>query len=142
MALFVPSPEISRVFCNPSPNLIPKKLKSIKILTNEKVGSNARVRVFCRSKECEVTVSEPDQNVKLYGQSSAPVKHGSKPSKEEQEKQDYYVNMGYAIRTLREEFPALFYRELSYEIYRFDSIRFLIWRSSSLFACLVAENGE
>lgn len=137
MALFIPSPEISRVFCNPNPNPIPKKLKSIKIWTNEKVGSNARVRVFCSSKECQVLVSECDQNVKLYGQFSAPVKHGSKPSKEEEEKQDYYVNMGYAIRTLREEFPELFYRELSFGIYRFE----FIWGSSSFFVCFVAENG-
>ncbi|KAF3439935.1 hypothetical protein FNV43_RR18213 [Rhamnella rubrinervis] len=123
MALFIPSPEISRVFCNPNPNPIPKKLKSIKIWTNEKVGSNARVRVFCTSKDCQVMVPAGcDQNVNLYGQFSAPVKHGSKPNKEEEEKQDYYVNMGYAIRTLREEFPELFYRELSFDIYRDDIV--------------------
>ncbi|TYI43635.1 hypothetical protein ES332_A01G183400v1 [Gossypium tomentosum] len=40
------------------------------------------------------------------------MKRGSKPGKEEEEKQDYYVNMGYAIRTLREEFLDIFYREL------------------------------
>lgn len=126
MALFIPSPEISRVFCNPKPypNPIHRKLKSIKIWTNEKVGSNARVRVWSRTKECEVTVSEPDHNVNLHGLFSTPVKHGSKPSKEEEEKQDYYVNMGYAIRTLREEFPELFYRELNFDIYR---LIFLIW---------------
>jgi hypothetical protein len=27
--------------------------------------------------------------------------------------------LGYAIRTLREEFPDLFYKELSFDIYRF-----------------------
>ncbi|GER45207.1 transcription factor tau 91 kDa subunit, partial [Striga asiatica] len=36
---------------------------------------------------------------------------------EEGKKHDYYVNTGYAIRTLREEFPELFYRELSFDIY-------------------------
>ncbi|KAJ7962485.1 NTF2-like domain containing protein [Quillaja saponaria] len=53
-----------------------------------------------------------------YGLFSAPVKQGSRPSKEEEEKQDYYLNMGYAIRTLREEFPEVFYKELSFDIYR------------------------
>ncbi|KAL1532140.1 hypothetical protein AAHA92_32187 [Salvia divinorum] len=33
-------------------------------------------------------------------------------------KHDYYVNAGYAIRTIREEFPELFYRELSFDIFR------------------------
>ncbi|CAN6568247.1 hypothetical protein ACFX13_000838 [Malus domestica] len=117
MVLLIPSPEISRVFCNPNPNL-----KNFKISTNiDKFGFGSRVRVSSKVRDCTVRVSEFDQNVRLYGQFSAPVKRGgSKPSKEEEEKQDYYVNMGYAIRTLREEFPQLFYRELSFDIYRDD----------------------
>ena len=75
----------------------------------------------------------------LYGQFSAPVKRGSKPSKEEEEKQNYYVNMGYAIRTLREEFPGLFYRELNFDIYRFESDFFFlylfIFNTIGLFGC-------
>lgn len=43
----------------------------------------------------------------------------SKTKDEEGKKQDYYVNTGYAIRTIREEFPELFYRELSFDIYRY-----------------------
>ncbi|XP_024522894.1 uncharacterized protein LOC112343516 [Selaginella moellendorffii] len=40
---------------------------------------------------------------------------------------DYYVNVGYAIKTFREELPVLFHGDLSYQIYRrmkglFDSI--------------------
>ncbi|CAA7397386.1 unnamed protein product [Spirodela intermedia] len=38
------------------------------------------------------------------------------------DKQKYYVNMGYAIRTLREEFPVIFYREPSFDIYREDVV--------------------
>lgn len=119
MALLVPSPEISKVFCYPNP--IPKELKGTQILPNSKrFVSNSRVTVRAKVKEREVRVSGGDQNVRLYGQFSAPVKQGtSKPSKEEEEdKENYYVNMGYAIRTLREEFPELFYRELSFDIYR------------------------
>ncbi|PWA95651.1 hypothetical protein CTI12_AA046180 [Artemisia annua] len=41
---------------------------------------------------------------------------------EEKKKQNYYVNTGNAIRTLREEFPDLFYRELTFDIYRDDIV--------------------
>ncbi|KAG6518193.1 hypothetical protein ZIOFF_021596 [Zingiber officinale] len=37
---------------------------------------------------------------------------------EEGEKQRYYVNMGYAIRSLREDFTDIFQREPNFEIYR------------------------
>lgn len=105
MAYLISSPEISsKVFFNPNPTY-----KNHKKLTNlrpcEKIGSRIRVRV-----------SGLEQNVRLYGKFSAPVK----PSKEEEEKQNYYVNMGYAIRSLREDFPALFYRELDFDIYRLE----------------------
>lgn len=57
----------------------------------------------------------------LYGQvkqsETAPFP-SRKDKEDERKKQDYYVNTGYAIRTLREEFPELFYRELSFDIYR------------------------
>lgn len=45
---------------------------------------------------------------------------------EEEKKQDYYVNTGYAIRTIREEFPELFYRELSFDIYRYLTLDYLM----------------
>jgi hypothetical protein len=140
MALLMHSPEIStlpKFFCNPNPRN-PKSF--ITLRNNRKAGSRGRVRV---------RVSELDQGVSLYGQFSAPVKQGSKPSKEEEEKQSYYVNVGYAIRTLREEFPELFYRELSFDIYRYDFLFFFIYIYFSFIlcllhlqsACLVAENG-
>ncbi|MBA0853197.1 hypothetical protein Goshw_014722 [Gossypium schwendimanii] len=120
MAFLMPSPEIStasaKFFSNPIPR--PKFLKSCAISKNddEKVWSRTNARVGV--KDAGSTVSGLSQNLRLYVQFSAPVKRGSKPSKEEEEKQDYYVNMGYAIRTLREEFPDIFYRELSFDIYR------------------------
>ncbi|CAA3020249.1 Hypothetical predicted protein [Olea europaea subsp. europaea] len=65
----------------------------------------------------------------LYGKFSAPVKPtgmalftAKNVVDEEERKQNYYVNTGYAIRTLREEFPELFYRELSFDIYRDDIV--------------------
>ncbi|XP_075492823.1 uncharacterized protein LOC142530844 [Primulina tabacum] len=46
----------------------------------------------------------------------------SEGEEEEEERRNYHVNTGYAIRTLREEFPELFYRELSFDIYRDDIV--------------------
>ena len=102
MALFINSPEIATAKTLFNPN--PRNLKSL------------NVRVRARS---DVRVSALNQNVRLYGQFSASVKLETKRTEEEEEKQNYYVNMGYAIRTLREEFPRLFNKELSFDIYRF-----------------------
>lgn len=59
----------------------------------------------------------------LNGASSSPLSPSVSPQQQQtdggDEKQDYYVNMGYAIRTLREEFPDIFQREPNYDIYRF-----------------------
>ena len=71
--------------------------------------------------QSKVRVSDLELIMRLYGQFSVPMKQGpSKQSKEDKEKQIYYVNIGYAIQTLREEFPDLFYRELIFDIYRFE----------------------
>ncbi|XP_073288713.1 uncharacterized protein [Primulina huaijiensis] len=45
-----------------------------------------------------------------------------KSEDEEEERRNYHVNTGYAIRTLREEFPQLFHKELSFDIYRDDIV--------------------
>lgn len=122
MALLVHSPEIyvaPQIAHNPNP----RKLHSFKPYTKGKaIGSKrgVKLKISCEVKDCAVLDLGLDRNVKSYGQFSVPVKHGSRSSKEEEEeKQNYYVNMGYAIRTLREEFPDLFYKELSFDIYRF-----------------------
>ncbi|KAI5005999.1 hypothetical protein ZWY2020_033242 [Hordeum vulgare] len=41
---------------------------------------------------------------------------------DEEERRRYYLNLGYAIRTLREEIPDVFYKELSFDIYRDDIV--------------------
>lgn len=35
-----------------------------------------------------------------------------------QQRDDFYVNLGLAVRTLREDLPLIFSKELSYDIYR------------------------
>lgn len=109
-----------RIVTNPNH----RALRSAAILKHHGKGrGRVRIGVISSIKEPEVRVSVLEQSVMSYGQFSAPVKRGSsKQSKEDEEKQkqNYYVNTGNAIRTLREEFPELFYRELSFDIYRFE----------------------
>lgn len=72
----------------------------------------------------EARVSNLGQNVRVCGEFSATVKTNttststSSSVKEREEKGNYYVNSGDAIRTIREEFPEVFYRELTFDIYR------------------------
>lgn len=54
---------------------------------------------------------------------SAAVQSGSPPPRQKQEnseRDNYYVNTGYAIRTLREELPNMFYKKMNFDIYRDD----------------------
>lgn len=44
----------------------------------------------------------------------------SKKKQESSERDEFYANMGSAIRTLREEMPSVFYKDLNYDIYRQD----------------------
>ena len=39
-------------------------------------------------------------------------------AKDKQPKDDFYVNLGLAVRTLREDLPLIFTKELNYDIYR------------------------
>jgi hypothetical protein len=50
----------------------------------------------------------------LTVQSSPPPRQ----KQESSEGENFYVNCGSAIRALREELPSLFYKDLSYDIYR------------------------
>ncbi|XP_057718767.1 uncharacterized protein LOC130933232 [Arachis stenosperma] len=117
MALVIHSSEMfiaPKFPCNPNPN--PIKLHSFKPVA---VGSSARgLKAFCQVKDCAVL--ELEQNLRLYGEFSGAVKLGRK--EEEEEKQKYYVNMGYAIRTLREDFPQIFFKEPSFDVYRDDIV--------------------
>ncbi|KAL5568366.1 hypothetical protein UlMin_024941 [Ulmus minor] len=47
-----------------------------------------------------------------------------KDGQDKQQKDDFYVNLGLAVRTLREDIPLIFAKELNYDIYR-DDITFV-----------------
>lgn len=43
----------------------------------------------------------------------------SRQKQESPEQDNFHVNCGSAIRSLRDELPALFYKDLNYDIYRY-----------------------
>ncbi|XP_072965876.1 uncharacterized protein [Typha angustifolia] len=91
-------------------------------------------RVKDEEKELVIRVSDPIREPSLSPLFSGPLLRESSssppsPSLKQplqkdggDDKQKYYVNMGYAIRTLREEFPDIFYKEPSFDIYRDDIV--------------------
>ena len=42
-------------------------------------------------------------------------------NQQQQQRDDFYVNLGLAVRTLREDLPLLFSKDLNYDIYRYFS---------------------
>ncbi|XP_026664855.2 uncharacterized protein LOC120111604 [Phoenix dactylifera] len=86
-------------------------------------------------KERVIRVSDPLRRTGLSPLFSGPLLPGASssfpspsPTQQQQQrdgdedKQRYYVNMGYAIRTLREDFPDIFQREPRFDIYRDDIV--------------------
>ncbi|KAJ4838434.1 hypothetical protein Tsubulata_050370 [Turnera subulata] len=63
------------------------------------------------------SLSPPPQGGQLKTSPSA-------QDKQQHPKDDFYVNLGLAVRTLREDLPLLFTKDLNYDIYR-DDITFL-----------------
>ncbi|KAI3449226.1 hypothetical protein Pfo_005891 [Paulownia fortunei] len=121
MALLVPSPEISSLSGRETP------ARAIPRIRSRYVRFSVCSGVKDLDKEVLKLKGENyEDGVRwLYGQvkQSETAPFPSRKAKEEEEKKrDYYVNIGYAIRTLREEFPELFNRELSFDIYRDDIV--------------------
>ncbi|MED6213424.1 hypothetical protein PIB30_093201, partial [Stylosanthes scabra] len=44
---------------------------------------------------------------------------GSQEKQQQQPKDEFYVNLGLAVRTLREDMPLIFTKDLNYDIYRY-----------------------
>lgn len=70
--------------------------------------------------------AQPDKELSTSKLTSTDNSNNSNNNK--QKKNDFYVNVGLAVRTLREDLPLLFSKDLNYDIYRF----FFLW-----FSCLV-----
>nr|GMD64943.1 uncharacterized protein LOC109185179 [Ipomoea batatas] len=128
MAALLPSSEVSLFSASRRPAGIFSKLRNfhkVAITNNGKEIVGARISSSVKDMEEAARDLSLGFNLGLCDSFSAAMAEPAtafpsiKPSKEEEQKQDYYLNMGYAIRTIREDFPALFYRELSFDIYRF-----------------------
>ncbi|KAK1282121.1 hypothetical protein QJS10_CPB22g00027 [Acorus calamus] len=77
-----------------------------------------RVGAPLRTADREARVSETDsKEVYRYFSAPTPEKPSKKGGGDDEDRRDYYVNTGYAIRTLREEYPEIFYREPTFDIY-------------------------
>ncbi|GER57411.1 Golgin candidate [Striga asiatica] len=124
MALLVPAPGISSFGVVGRPRRI--------YLRSRRTNFSFTVYAGVKDVEKEVMKSRVDygyedtvrwlyERVKQTEADAAPFSAVSSKDDEEK-KNDYYVNTGYAIRTLREEFPKLFYEELSFDIYREDIV--------------------
>ena len=53
--------------------------------------------------------------------STAQVVHVSSPQDNKQPKDEFYLNLGLAVRTIREDLPLIFIKDLNYDIYRYLS---------------------
>ncbi|KAJ4950409.1 hypothetical protein NE237_027241 [Protea cynaroides] len=79
--------------------------------------SGVRVGDCSGTKDGEMMESGCENKERISWQFSSPV---TKQNREAEEKQNYYVNLGYAIRTLRDDLREIFDRELCLDIYRDD----------------------
>lgn len=66
--------------------------------------------------------AQPTSLLQFREQSVFSLQVDEPPQRNQQKHQDYYANVGDAIRTLREDIPLLFVKDLNYEIYRDDIV--------------------
>ncbi|MCD7449379.1 hypothetical protein HAX54_051810 [Datura stramonium] len=127
MATLLPSLEVSsfsacRLPLRISSYINPRSAQRLAVSRSGNRGARVRVHSYVKDLEDSPPLNS-ENNRGFYAQFSAPVKTSTTSStevnEEEEEKRNYYLNTGYAIRTIREEFPSLFYKELSFDIYRF-----------------------
>ncbi|XP_010941686.1 uncharacterized protein [Elaeis guineensis] len=60
----------------------------------------------------------------LHGKPPAALHETRKKSEKNSDKDEFYLNLGLAVRTLRDDLPSLFSKDLNYDIYR-DDITFI-----------------
>ncbi|KAF6153268.1 hypothetical protein GIB67_000057 [Kingdonia uniflora] len=105
---------MASLICLPQISIVSARLTQLNPRIRIKTRVEAKARLGVGTKDREIRVLDLDQNARIDLLFSAPVNKG------DEDKQKYYVNTGYAIRTLRDEFPQLFDIEISFGIYRID----------------------
>ncbi|KAI4342818.1 hypothetical protein MLD38_027392 [Melastoma candidum] len=98
------SPPLLRLPNKPNPNLSPTPL----------CPSPSPRSSFSPSSVHSTTV----QGVEVAGPNSRDTNHDQEPGKGRRD--DFYLNLGVAVRTLREDMPLIFAKDLNYDIYRDD----------------------
>ncbi|KAM3282441.1 hypothetical protein P3S67_026086 [Capsicum chacoense] len=134
MATLLPSLELSSFSAGGhfplkvSSYINPRNVQKLTVSKCGNRGARVRVGVYSKLKDLEeFPILNLENNLGVYAQFSAHVQTSTTSStevneEEEEEKRNYYLNTGYAIRTIREEFPSLFYKELTFDIYRDDIV--------------------
>jgi hypothetical protein len=61
-------------------------------------------------------------SLEMLGLGCWPVVGGRPSGRWSRQKDDFYLNLGLAVQTLREDLPLLFTKDLNYDIYRLFSL--------------------
>ncbi|KAK8623134.1 hypothetical protein V6N13_118027 [Hibiscus sabdariffa] len=102
------------------PNLSPSLLLLLQSKTCSKEKQTFQPPVLAQTpKLCYETLSV--QSTTLQGSPvSSPSLHQDKLDQSQSQRDEFYVNLGLAVRTLREDLPLLFTRDINYDIYRWN----------------------
>uniref|UniRef100_A0A0C9QL30 TSA: Wollemia nobilis Ref_Wollemi_Transcript_28887_1569 transcribed RNA sequence n=1 Tax=Wollemia nobilis TaxID=56998 RepID=A0A0C9QL30_9CONI len=111
-------------------------LKTIQNYSRESIRRRGRIRI--RGAACRTNTTEKDRgrneacthllfdidggvpgNEWIVRRFSASSLQSKPPPKQ---KEDFYINTGYAVRALREQLPSMFYKEPTFDIYREDIV--------------------
>ncbi|CBI24161.3 hypothetical protein VitviT2T_030744 [Vitis vinifera] len=97
------------------PNSIPTKPINFNLSSSSSSSSTSTTLTNLQSS----TLQDAQVNLQTAG-----AHDNQQQNQQQQQRDDFYVNLGLAVRTLREDLPLLFSKDLNYDIYR-DDITFL-----------------
>ncbi|XP_008809338.2 uncharacterized protein LOC103721078 [Phoenix dactylifera] len=107
------------------------KISSSPLLPHPNPSQNTPSRLLLSSSSLTKLESPPvrdaprEKHPALHGKSPAALQETKKKNeKRNRNKDDFYLNLGLAVRTLRDDLPSLFSKDLNYDIYR-DDITFV-----------------
>ncbi|KAL1221371.1 hypothetical protein V5N11_013770 [Cardamine amara subsp. amara] len=113
--------------------LLPNLSPSIRLQTGKSPNLNKPIFIQSLSSSSSVSFEFEEDNLStlsLYSIHSPPLKDAevktrhSAQDKHNHDKDEFYINLGVAVRTLREDLPLIFTKDLNYDIYR-DDITFV-----------------
>lgn len=102
------------------PLIFPKLSTRPPLLLHHKSSQNAPLP---RARLCPSPVTKlesPPLREEASAQDKPSSAQDKKKQKEETTRDEFYLNVGMAVRTLRDDIPSLFHKDLNYDIYRED----------------------